>query len=293
MSYQWQKTLILILFLTVPVGLLLVFSIYPACYLLYLSFTSWDGTSVVKEWIGWANYRQIFMDPVFFRTFSHNFSYFIFGFVQIALALYLAVILNGKIRAGNFFKSVIFLPYIINSTVIGFMFLYVFKSDGGAVNILLNSLGLESWIQDWLSSPSLVNHTMAAIAVWKYTGVTLVIFYGGLKSIPNELYEAANIDGATGFKAFRYITLPSIKSLIELSLFLNLSGALGAFEFPFIMTKGGPFGASDTFITKTVDTAFKFQSFGLASALGIVFTILVVVAVTLQQKLIGSKGGEE
>ena len=274
----------------IPLALLLTFSYYPALNLFYMSFTKWDGISPVKEWIGGTNYKNIFTDPSLFQPFIHNAVYFVAGLIQSFVSLYFAVVLNRNLRGRNAFKLIIFLPYIINSVAITFIFNNLLNNEHGALNELLRAAGLDWLALNWLGDPNIVNITMAFMNSWKFLGFTMVVFLGALQSVPSEIYEAASIDGASGFQILTKITLPSIKGIIKLVLFLNLSGAISAFEFPFVIyPNGSPLGMSDTFMTKTMQTAFSFGNYGLASAMGVVLMIIILVLSVVQNKLISDK----
>lgn len=255
-----------------------------------MSFTKWDGISPVKEWIGGTNYKNIFTDPSLFQPFIHNAVYFVAGLIQSFVSLYFAVVLNRNLRGRNAFKLIIFLPYIINSVAITFIFNNLLNNEHGALNELLRAAGLDWLALNWLGDPNIVNITMAFMNSWKFLGFTMVVFLGALQSVPSEIYEAASIDGASGFQILTKITLPSIKGIIKLVLFLNLSGAISAFEFPFVIyPNGSPLGMSDTFMTKTMQTAFSFGNYGLASAMGVVLMIIILVLSVVQNKLISDK----
>lgn len=290
LHFRTQKKIVVICFLLIPLALLLTFSYYPALNLIYMSFTKWDGISPVKEWIGGTNYKNIFTDPSLFQPFIHNAVYFVAGLIQSFVSLYFAVILNRNLRGRNAFKLIIFLPYIINSVAITFIFNNLLNNEHGALNELLRAAGLDWLALNWLGDPNIVNITMAFMNSWKFLGFTMVVFLGALQSVPSEIYEAASIDGANGFQILTRITLPSIKGIIKLVLFLNLSGAISAFEFPFVIyPNGSPLGMSDTFMTKTMQTAFSFGNYGLASAMGVVLMIIILVLSVIQNKLISDK----
>lgn len=286
MSYKVQRYVILVSFLTVPLLLLAVFSFYPALYLAFLSFTSWDGYSPQKTWVGLSNYKEIFTNSDIFGVFSHNAVYFAGGIVQNIAALFFAVLLNSRLRGRNVFRVLLFLPYIMNSVAIAYMFTYVYDAQNGSLNALLASLGLESLITSWLGDADAVNYSLAFISMWKFMGFNMVIYLGALQSIPGDVYEAARIDGAGPMQSFLHITWPSIIKIVELSMLLTVSGALEVFDLPFVMTKGGPADASSTFVMKTVETAFNFSNYGLASAMGMVLLLVVVLVITIQRKLI-------
>jgi raffinose/stachyose/melibiose transport system permease protein len=285
LSYKAQQRGVIFIFLFFPVLLLATFTYYPAVTLVYNSFTSWDGISK-KAWVGLENYKQLFRDPSYYSILHHNLAYLVVGFMQIIIALYFAVILNTKLRGRNFFKTILFMPYIINSIAVAFMMNYVFDNQVGAINSFLRNIGLGNVTINWLGNPKYVNYTMAFMSMWKYMGFMMLIFLGALQSISSEIYEAANIDGASSFKVFWYITLPGIWKVFQLVLFLNLSGALAAFEFAFAIYPGGsPMEMSDTFVTKTINTAFKYNDYGMASTMGIVLMVITAVLVLIQNKI--------
>ncbi|WP_081756752.1 carbohydrate ABC transporter permease [Gorillibacterium massiliense] len=280
MSYKSQKTLILVSFLFIPLVLLFTFTYYPAANLFYYSMLRWDGLTN-KEFIGFQNYKEIFTNPDYFAVLKNNLYYFIGGVVQTGLALYFAVVLNGKIRGRNGFRVILFLPYIMHSVAIVFMFQALFNNQYGTLNAFLHAIGLDFLQQNWLGDRPTVNYALAFISLWKYMGLSLVIFMGALQSIPQDVYEAARIDGASASQQFWSITLPSIRKVVELLLLLTISGALSAFEIPFIMTGGA--NGTETFITKTIAVAFSFNQIGLGSALAVVMLLIVLLFIGLQK----------
>ncbi|WP_313999408.1 sugar ABC transporter permease [uncultured Paenibacillus sp.] len=289
LSYKAQRYVILFGFLTVPLLLLFTFSVYPALALFYFSLTDWDGLGFDMKWIGLQNYKEIFSQPDIFAVFRTNLYYFFGGLIQTAVALWFAVILSERLRGRYFFRVILFLPYILHSVATVIMFKNVYHAEYGSLNTLLGALGLESWQQMWLGNPNLVNFSLAFISMWKYFGLSMVIFIGALQSIPRDQYEAAKIDGASGWQSFRFITIPSIRKVIELMLILTLTGALEAFDIPYVMMLGA--NGTTTFVIQTVDTAFKFQNYGLASAMAVVLLAIVLLVILVQRKLL-FKGGD-
>lgn len=284
LSYKAQRLWILFGFLTVPLILLGMFSVYPALALFYFSFTNWDGLGFDMKWIGLANYTEIFSRADIFAVFKTNLYYFVGGLIQTSIALWFAIILSNKLRGRYFFRVMLFLPYVLHSVATVIMFKNVYHAEYGSLNTLLGVLGLESWQQQWLGNPHLVNYSLAFISMWKYFGLSMVIFIGALQSIPKDLYEAAKIDGASGWQSFKFITVPSIRRVIELMLILTLTGALEAFDIPYVMMLGA--NGTTTFVIQTVDMAFKFQNYGLASAMAVVLLLIVLLVITVQRKFL-------
>ncbi|MGN8647507.1 carbohydrate ABC transporter permease [Gracilibacillus sp. HCP3S3_G5_1] len=279
-SYKTQRNIIIVTFLIVPLTLLATFSFLPVANMFWYSVTDWNGYSD-KEFVGLENYITVFTDPEYFRVFGVSLYYFFATFVQMGLALYFATILSFKVRFTNFFKGVIFFPYLLNGVAIGFMFLFFFRPDG-ALDTVLQMIGLGDFTMHWLGNPDIINISLAGTSVWRYMGFNFIIFLGAISSISSEVYEAAEIDGANRWQQFRYIILPSIRIIISLNLVLAISGALSAFEIPYIMTGGA--NGSATFVIQTVDTAFKYGKIGLASAMAVILLFIVIIVTVLQKR---------
>ncbi|MCL6456964.1 MAG: sugar ABC transporter permease [Gorillibacterium sp.] len=292
LSYRTQKKLVILTFIFVPLALLVLFSFYPAVNLVYLSFTSWDGFSPGKTMVGFSNYQEIFADAEIFKVFAHNFAYFASGILQNVVAIYFAIVLNGKLRGRNYFRVMLFLPYIMNGVAVAYMFSYVFDTTNGSLNHFLGFLGLPT-DTSWLGITSLVNYSLASISLWRFFGFNMVIYLSALQAIPSDIYEAASIDGASGFQTFWRITLPNIRKVIELNMFLTVTGALEVFDLPFVLTGGGPAGASETFVQKIVATAFQFNNYGLASAMSVILIVIVIIVIMLQRLILNRKGDTE
>ncbi|MFE6236363.1 carbohydrate ABC transporter permease [Cellulosimicrobium sp. NPDC057862] len=285
---RWSGSSTPWLFLVVPLGLLLLFTYLPVANMVWYSFTSWDGLDAVKEGVGFQNYVDIFTRPELFRVFFVSLYYLVGAIVQLALALYFATILSFSTRFRNFFKGVIFFPYLLNGVAIGLVFLYFFRPDG-TLDALLGIVGIQE-TPHWLGDPSIVNYSLAGTSVWRYLGLNFVLFLGAIQAIPGDVYEAADLDGASSWQKFRYIIFPGIKQIVGLSLILAVSGALSVFEIPFIMTKGA--NGSETFVIQTVDTAFRYSKVGLASAMAVVLLLIVLVISAIQRKFFPDEKGD-
>ena len=281
LSYKTQRILILFGFLLIPVLLSLTFTYIPAASLLYFSFTDWTGLGWEMNWVGLDNYKEIFSRPEIFGVFKNNAYYFVGGLIQTAISLYFAVILTNRLKGRNFFRVMLFLPYVLHSVAVVIMFRNVYHAEYGSLNIFLDAVGLNSWQQEWLGNPSLVNISLAFISMWKFMGLNMVIFIGAMQSIPSDLYEAAKIDGANSWQSFRFITPPSINGVVQLMLIMSLAGSLEAFDTPYIMMKGA--NDTSTFVIQTVEMAFKFQKAGLASAMAVVLLIMVCILIGIQK----------
>ena len=270
------------LFLLAPLALLITFTYVPVGNMIYYSFTDWDGVSPDRNFTGLDNYTQLFTRPELFRVFFVSFYYLAASAAQIVIALYFATVLSFDLRFRNFFKGILFFPYLINGVAIGFVFLYFFQ-DGGTLDSIQSWFGIGG-DHAWLGDPESANTSLAGVSVWRFTGLNFVLFLGAIQSIPGELYEAAQLDGASRWQQFRHIIAPSIRPVLSLSVILAISGSLAVFEIPYIMT-GGATGTS-TFVIQTVKLAFQFNKTGLASACAVVLLLIILVVTWVQRRLV-------
>lgn len=284
-----QKWIIVVTFLLVPMVLLVLFTYLPMFDMVGYSFVKWNGTSPEKTWVGWDNYVQVFTRPEYLKVLKTSIYYFVGSILQIALALYFATILNSKIKGGNFFKGVIFFPSLLNGVAVGLIFLFYYKG-GGTLDSVLNLLGLpQEMLPLWLGDVALVNISLVFVSLWRYMGQNMVMFSGAMQSINSDLLEAASLDGANSWQQFCYIILPNIKTIVSLNLILAVKGAISVYEIPMIMTNGA--NGSSTFVMKTLDTAFTSRKVGLASAMGVVLLIFIMIVTFIQKRFI--EGREE
>ncbi len=282
-----QKWVIIILFLIIPIALLVVFTYLPLFDMVGYSFFKWNGTSKQKTWIGLNNYIEVFTRPEYLKVLKTSIYYFIGSIVQIMLALFFATILNYKIKGRNFFKGVIFFPSLLNGVAIGLIFLLFYKG-GGTLDSVLTMLGIpQQALPLWLGDVALVNISLVFVSVWRYMGQNMVMFNGAIQSVNTELLEAASLDGANKWQQFWYIILPNIKTIVSLNLILAVKGAISVYEIPMIMTNGA--NQSATFVMKTLDTAFTSRKIGLASAMGVVLLVFIMIVTFIQKRFIEGK----
>ncbi len=270
------------LFLLAPLALLVTFTYVPVGNMIYYSFTDWDGVSPDRSYVGGENYTDVFTRSDMFRVFAVSLYYLAASVVQIAIALYFATVLSFDLRFRNVFKGILFFPYLINGVAIGFVFLYFFQ-DGGTLDSVLSLVGVHT-DHAWLGDPESANTSLAGVSVWRFTGLNFVLFLGAIQSIPGELYEAAQLDGASRWQQFRHIIAPGIRPVLSLSVILAISGSLSVFEIPYIMT-GGATGTS-TFVIQTVKLAFQFNKTGLASACAVVLLAIILLITWIQRRLV-------
>ncbi len=269
------------LFLLAPLVLLVTFTYIPVFDLLHYSVTSYDGVNASKPYVGDKNYVELFTRPELFQVFYVSLYYLAGAVVQLALALYFATVLSAQVKFRNLFKGILFFPYLINGVAIGFIFLCFFK-PGGTLDSTLHVFGIGS--EYWLGNQHIANYSLAGTSVWRYLGLNFVLFLGAIQSIPAQLYEAADIDGANRWQVFRHIIAPGIRPILSLSFILAISGSLSVFEIPFIMTGGS--NGTKTFVIQTIEQAFDFNKVGLASAAAVVLLAIILLITWLQRVLV-------
>lgn len=275
-------------FLFCPLLLLFTFGIYPMIALIEYSFTSWNGLSPTKNYVGLTNYIKILTDSSYLRVLFNSLVYFISGFIQIVIALFFAILLSGKVKGGNFFKATFVFPCLISGMAVAMLF-RLFLSPGGSFDRLLTLLGLEDSIRYWLGDPRVVNYTLGAISIWRHTGKSFILYFGAIKCIPVEHYKLAEIEGASWLQRIRYVILPGIHIVLKINFILLTIGAISTFELPMILTNGS--NGTATFLLQTMKTAFDKKMFGLAASMAVIVSLVILMITTLQNKFY--KGEED
>jgi ABC-type sugar transport system permease subunit len=247
---------------------------------------SWDGIHAAR-WQGLANYVQVLQDQTFWQALVHNVIYAVGTVVgKIVLALVLAVLLNRALRGRAVFRTVLFMPVVMSFVVVGLIWSWIYNYNFGLLNAILGMLGLQAWKQDWLGNASIALGALIVVDIWKWFGFHMVINLAGLQSIPNELYEAARIDGASAWQSFWRVTLPLLKPVTMINVLLATSGAFNVFDLVYVMTEGGPVNATDVAMLHIYTQAFQFYRFGYAAAMSYILLILVgIVSLVLMRMM--------
>jgi multiple sugar transport system permease protein len=276
-----QKWLVVLSFSLVPIVLLITFTYVPFARMFQFSFYNMSYTKT-RGFVGLQNYLDIFRKEEFSRSLLLSLYYMGGALVQMALALYFATILSFGVKGGGVFKGVLFFPYLINGIAIGFIFKF-FYTRGFVLDTVLQALGipLES-LPYWLRDQSINNISLVATSVWKYMGQNMVLFIGAIMSVDPTLYEAATVDGANKWHQFRFVILPSIRTVLMLNLILSITGSLSAFEPPYVIMGGGANGTATYFI-KMHETAHTLQKVGMASAMAVFLMLIILIAAVIQQ----------
>lgn len=255
----------------------IVFIAYPMLRSLYLSFTSYDLMSP-PVWVGLRNYERIMNDPDFWQSLRVTLLY-AFGAVPggTIIALALAMVLSQKLRGVNIWRTIFFIPSVLSSVAVAVLWLYIFRPEGGLLNVALESVGIDG--PGWLNSEQWALPAMIIMSWWTVGG-QIVIYLAGIKGIPNVLYEAAEIDGAGVWAKFRKITLPMLSPVIFFNVVLAIIGSFQVFDTGFVLTRGGPNDATLFYMIYLYERAFEFVQMGYASALAWILFI-IIMAVTI------------
>ncbi len=280
-SRDGQKLFVMLAFMIVPLVLLFVFTYLPFGEMFGYSFYNMKYTGA-RKFVGWKNYIKVFERDDCFKALRLSLYYMVGSVVQLALALYLATVLSFKVKAGGLFKGLMFFPFLINGIAVGFIFKF-FYTRGFVFDTVLQWCGFQlDNLPYWLRDQRINNWSLVGTSVWRYFGQNMVLFIGAIMSVDSELYEAAKLDGANNGQLFRYIILPSIKTIITLNVILSITGSLSAFEPPYVITDGA--NGTGTYFVIMHEIAHTQQKVGLASAMAIVLLLIILLA-TLLQKL--------
>ena len=284
-----QRRIIPYLFIAPTMAIFTLFVFIPVVYAAYMSFFEWNGISK-PSFIGINNYKQLIQDSIFWRSLQNTLVYSA-GVVPISMSLGLlaAMGLNHKQVPGRaFLRTIYFLPFVISAVATGTTAGWLFGDSFGIINKLLVSVGLEK--VRWLSSRENAMMTVIITTVWIRLGFNMLIYLSGLQSIPIELIESSRLDGASPRQQFFHITLPLLKPTTFLLIVLNIIYSFEAFDLVYVMTNGGPGYATTVLTVFIYKTAFQTQKFGYASAIGLVFMI-IIMSITLVQWRLSNEGG--
>lgn len=274
----WRRYGILALFLGPSLIGLAVFTLLPIFASLGLSFTNWDLLRP-PDFIGINNYRQMINDAEFWRTLRNTVT-FLVGYVPLVLTagLLIAVLLNANIPFRGVFRTMYFVPVVTSWVAVALVWKWLFNPAYGLINAGIGALGISG--PAWLFDPNWAMVAVILTSVWKDTGFIMVIMLAGLQGIPREYYEAASIDGASRPQGLLHITIPLLAPTLIFCLSISLIGAFQVFDQVYVMTEGGPAGATMVLVERVVSNAFSYSRMGYASAMSWVL-FLLIFAVTI------------
>lgn len=279
--------------ISIPFVIYLFHIILPLFTSIGYSFTRWKGVGKPR-FIGLDNYLTLFKRDDFWLVTKNTVIisfYCVLG--QVGISLIIAFLMTmRKLKLKAFHRAVIFFPSVMAPVVIGFIWRFVYNSQYGILNTVLNTLGLNGWIRPWLDDSSIILRTVSVPVIWQYVGLYMVVLVSGISGIPQEIFEMAEIDGASGFKKSIYITLPMIKNTLKVSIILCFSGAMKVYDHIYIMTNGGPGKSSATMALYCYQTTFDFGRFGLGAAVAVMLLVFSLLASGIIQLMLSGKKEE-
>ncbi|UOF89085.1 sugar ABC transporter permease [Fodinisporobacter ferrooxydans] len=278
----------------VPGGLLfLIFFVVPTLYGLSLSFTNWDGLSSKVPFAGFSNYTHLFTDDTMFHGAVGNTLKFVVMVVilQSFFSLLFAIFLLRNTKTNIFLRTLYFFPTILASVSVAFIWTFIYDPNIGILNTLLKDFGLSSLQHSWLGDPHIAIYCLGIVEIWAHTGQLLIIYLAGLQQIPVELYEVAKIEGATRWQTFRKVTWPLLTPATTMVVAYTTIQSFRAFDLVYAMTDGGPNNSTEILATYIYHQAFQYNHVGYASAVSMVFMIVIAIITMLQFGILRLQSG--
>ena len=278
----------ILLFIMPALFLYILFFIYPFFQTFFYSFTDWDGFTDASP-VGVANFRKILGDEVYRTAVIRIFIWAILSIImKVGTALVIAYVLRKGGKGASFFRTVVFLPYVISSSAMCLMFSVMYDKEIGLINILLRGIGLDSVTRYWLVDEKTVFYAVIFIPIYQAIGYFFVILFAAMKDVPEDLYEAGRLDGTTPLTEFTKITIPYIWPTLVVCIVLAINGAFQNFDYIFIMTGGGPGHASEVPATYMYKSIFVNGQYGYGSAAALILFVITLGVTSLSRKSLNS-----
>ncbi|WP_027410336.1 carbohydrate ABC transporter permease [Anoxybacteroides tepidamans] len=249
----------------------------------YYSLMKWDGIGTMK-FIALDNYKQLIKDDMFWRSAYHSFLLALFSVISLAGYLAVSLVLSGKIKGANVLRKTYLIPMLLSSVAIAQLWLRIYHPSNGMLNHFLTSLGIDD-PPNWLADPSIALYSIFVPIIWQYAGFYILIYYAALKNIPSSIIEAAVIDGANPWQLAYKIKLPLVSGVIKITVVLAVVGSLKYFDLIYVMTGGGPNGASEVIASYMYQKAFRSFNFGYGSAIAFSLLLICIIITWLIRKL--------
>jgi multiple sugar transport system permease protein len=284
---RFRKALPAYLFILPGMALFLTWTLYPLIYAFVMSFAEWN---LIKpsRFVGLENYRRALDDPIFWTALKNTVFYTVVTVPgQMILGLAVALLLDAPLRARAVFRTLYYIPVVTSWVVVSLVFSYLYNSQAGLINwVLHDGLGVTSKNINWLGDPFWAKLAIASLGIWKGVGWTMVIFLAGLQSIPADLYEAAAVDGAGGWRRLRDVTIPLLRQTTLFVLVLLTIGGFQVFISVYVMTGGAPVHRTDVMLTYMYSNAFEFLDLGYGAALSYLLAAMVFILSLAQIRLL-------
>ncbi len=270
----------IILFSVLPITIYIVIVIVPLLSSFYYSFTDWNGFSHDYNWIGLSNFTKVFSDKLFEGAIKNTLIWMAAAIVlPVGGGLFLALLLHEGVWGANIYKSLFYLPICLSLAVIGQVWIWIYQPNWGLINTVLRLLELDHLTLAWLANPKTALAAVILAWSWQQVGLAMVIFLAGLTSIPSELTEAAEIDGASYFKSLIHVVIPLLSPATVVIIALSIINSLKSFDIVYMMTRGGPFHTTDTLAMFMYNESFKKYYMGYGSAIAVVLFLIAMIII--------------
>lgn len=268
-----------------------LFNLYSIVMTLFYSTQQWSGISANMSFIGFDNYVKLFTTPAVWRSLLNNLQLVVISLmVQLPLGMVLALLINSTRRSMKFLRTVYFMPMLLSTVSTGILWQLMYDPYFGLINKTLHALGLSKWAQPWLGQTETALIATIFVICWQYTPQYMILLRAGMTGIPEDLYEAARIDGAGDIRQFFSITLPMLSGTIRTSAVLSIVGSLKYFDLIYVMTGGGPNGATDVLATYMYKRGFVEFNMGYASAVAAFMLVVSLVIIVLFRGVTTQRG---
>lgn len=287
-KYKKGDFLSALLFLSPTLVIFTAFILFPVFFSFYLSFHSWNMFSGDTTFVGLENYSRMIQDAEFWQVLG-NTAVYTFGTIpmNMALSLWVAYLLNKKLRGKKFLRTAFFAPVIISPVAAAVIWRWMYDPNFGLVNYLISFLGIGSI--NWLNEPTAAMFALIIMGVWKTFGINMILFSAGLQGIPDNYYEAAELDGAGKWAKFYHITIPMLAPTTFFIMIMSMISSFQVFDIVYVLTSGGPMGSTKVLVFYVYEYAFKFFEMGYASAISYFLFAILFILTMLQVKYMKSK----
>ena len=288
--YWFSKRWIKIVMIVPTMLLFLAYMVIPIGVSIYYSFTNFNGLGKPK-WIGLTHYQALLRDADFLLSLKNSMIVFIMGvFLLLPLAFFLSLLLNRTFKGNTLAKGMAFAPNIVAPILIGLMWVFILDPKMGLLNAFLRAIGLENWQQEWIGGMKMTPYMVGIVFIWQKLGFHATIFLSGLKMVPGDVYEAAQVDGANKWQVMAKITLPMIRQTILINLVLAITASFKVFELVLQLTGGGPAHVSELMVTYMYYNTFTSARFGYGMAIAVVAFLLSAVMSFTCMRLVNREG---
>ncbi|WEK53160.1 MAG: sugar ABC transporter permease [Candidatus Cohnella colombiensis] len=285
MKNTLKNPVVYLLFIIPTIAMYGLFFLYPMFSSLFYAFTNWTGLDET-QFVGMSNFTRAFSDTNFHGAIINNMYFILFSVgLQVPLIIVFALLISNVKRFQGFYKTTVFIPSILSTSVIGILWSFIYDPDIGPISAFLGKFGIEPIY--WLAESDLALIAILITNAWQWIGFYIVLVLAAILAIPKEIDEAASIDGANATQRAWYLTVPLIKPIISVVVMLSIAGAMRVVDIVLVMTNGGPFGSTEVMASFMVNKAIKYGEYGYGTSLSIIIFAFALVLTAIYQLTLG------